>query len=137
MDRGSQKHLWINRKHQRARTDLPCKLYFQDGGSTSARIVNLSAGGLKFCCGRDEYLRILPEDQRMLGQVSGVEIGIRFQFQCAHDHVTKIQASVSVIHIERLAQDKYHVGTQYTDLDTAKARALEKYIEECKARYQL
>jgi 5-formaminoimidazole-4-carboxamide-1-beta-D-ribofuranosyl 5'-monophosphate synthetase len=75
---------------------------------------------------------LLPEDQRMPGQVDGIKIGIRFQFSSGNAPTTTLQANVSVVHTERLAQDKYHVGVQFINLDKATARMLEDYVEECR-----
>jgi hypothetical protein len=136
MDRGNQQHHWIERKYQRVGADLPCELCFPEDGSAPARILNLSAGGLKFSCGHDTFFRVLPEDQRTPGQVTGVEIGIRFQFQSGHQAPTSLQLNVRVVHTERLAQDKFHVGVMFIDLDESVARILENYIEECRKLQQ-
>ncbi len=137
MDRGSQEHLWINRGHRRVGVDLPCELCCPDGGSVPVRILNLSVGGLKFRCGRDTLFRVLPEDQRIPGQVIGVKMGIRFQIKSAGEAPTSLRADVLVVHTERLAQDEYHVGVQFIELDKAVARALGNYIEECRELQQV
>jgi hypothetical protein len=75
---------------------------------------------------------MLPEGQRMPGQVAGIKIGIRFQFPSGSAPQATLRANVSVVHTERLAQDTYHVGVQFVDLDKATTRALEDYVEECR-----
>lgn len=130
MNRGGQQHLWINRRHQRASVDLPCELCLPGGGSAPARILNLSVGGLKFCCGQDTLCDMLPEGQRMPGQVAGITIGICLQFPSGDAPHTRLRVKVSVVHTERLAQDKYHVGVQFIDLNEASARAVEDYVEK-------
>ncbi len=132
MDRGGQQHLWINRRHHRARVDLPCELCLPGGDSVPALVLNLSAGGLKFCCGQDALFDLLPEGQRMPGQVAGITIGICLQFPSGDAPQTRLRVKASVVHTERLAQDIYHVGVQFIDLDKASARAVEDYVEECR-----
>lgn len=129
MDRGKQQHLWINRKYHRIRADIPCEL-LPDGGPVSVRILNLSAGGLKFSCGHDVFIRILPESQRMPGRVTGVEAGIRFRLPSSQDSSASLRARIRVVYTERLAQDKYLVGVQFIDLDEKTARALQGCIDE-------
>ena len=130
MGKGSQQHLWINRKYERVGVDLPCELSFPGGGSVPVRILNLSVGGLKFSCDQDTFYRVLPEDQRTPGLVTGVEIAISFQIPSAREAPTSLQLTVSVIHTERLAQDNYHVGVMFTDMAKPGVRALENYINE-------
>ena len=67
----------------------------------------------------------------MPGQVAGITIGICLQFPSGNAPQTMQRVKVSVVHTERLAQDKYHVGVQFIDLDKASARALENYVEKC------
>jgi len=136
VDRSRQQHLWINRKHHRVDTELGCELCLPEGGLVPARIIDLSVGGLKFSCDRQALFSILPEDQRTPGQVSDVELEMRFEFQPLHQPVTSIRVRVLIIHSERLAQDKYHVGVEFIDMDSATARALVNYIEEWWERQQ-
>ncbi len=136
MNRRKQQHHWINRRYHRARVDLPCELCFPGGGPASVRILNLSVGGLKFCCGQEVLFALLPEGQRVPGQVAGVEVGIRFQFKSVHDNQTSLRTNVSVVHTERLAQDKYHVGVQFIGLDNESFRAIEDYVEQCSELYR-
>lgn len=67
----------------------------------------------------------------MPGQVVGVAIGIRFQLPSVDTSPASLRTTVSVVHTERLAQDMYHVGVQFIDLDDESVKAIENYVEEC------
>jgi hypothetical protein len=93
-----------------------------------AVIINLSAGGLKFSGGRDTVHHILPRDQRTPGQV-GIVIEIQFELQLPEQPRLAINVIARVIHSERLAQDVFHVGVQFINIDTAAVSMLKTYIE--------
>ncbi len=92
-------------------------------------IVNLSASGLNFSCGRDTVYQILPQDQRTPGQVTGVMIEIQFDLQPPAQPRLSLNIRARVIHSERLAQDVFHVGIQFIHIDEADVVALKGYID--------
>ena len=92
-------------------------------------IVNLSIGGLKFSCGRDTVLQILPKDQQTPGQITGVMVEIRFDLQPPELPRLSLNTRARVIHLERLAQDVFHVGIQFIAIDESDVMALKGYID--------
>jgi hypothetical protein len=122
------------RKHFRINTDIPCEMGLQRNALSTARIIDLSLGGLKFRCDRATIHGILPEDQRTPGRVWDVEIVIRFTLQTEAYPDVAVDVRARVIHSERLSQDAFHVGVEFTALDAAVRKTLEDYILESRSR---
>ena len=122
------------RKHFRIKTDIPCVMGLRRDTLSPARIVDLSSGGLKFRCDRSTIHGILPEDQRTPGRVWDVEIEIHFTLQTGAPPEVVVDARARVIHSERLAQDAFHVGVEFTELDAAVRKTLDDYILESRSR---
>ncbi len=93
-----------------------------------AKILNLSVGGLMFVCGRDTFNQILPKDQRIPGQVTGIVIEIRFDLQPPSQSSLPIDANARVIHSERLAQNVFHVGARFINMDDTTVQILSACI---------
>jgi hypothetical protein len=128
---GKKHHFWIDRRHERLNIDLACRVGAQQDDLHEARILNLSAGGLKFSCTEETVLRLLPEGQRTPGLVSDVTIVVRFQLPLpGRKTPAAIHTSAGIIHTERLAQDIYHVGAQFLGLRDSDRKSLQTYIEE-------
>ena len=117
------------RQHFRLDTDIPCTVRLSEGENLPAVIVNLSVGGIKFRCSRDAAHHILPRDQRIPGQVSGVTIALKFNLQPPKQEHRSFDVAAKVIHSERLAQDVFHVGVQFLGLDEIELTTLRTYIE--------
>ena len=99
------------------------------GGLQSVRILNLSIGGMKFKCGMQVINSILPEDQRTPGQILDVEMDIAFDLPPGGDTpVLQVRTRARVIHSERLAQNEFHVGVQFIDLEKSLSGPIENYI---------
>jgi c-di-GMP-binding flagellar brake protein YcgR len=126
-------HLRIDRKHFRIATDLPCKVGPSDGKVTTARVLDLSIGGLKFSCDRATIKQIIPENQQALGLILGVEIVIHFTIKQQDKRASAIKTPARIIHSERLAQDLFHVGIRFLGLEPTTAGKLETYIGELMA----
>lgn len=124
------------RQYLRLDTEIPCTVRLPGADILPAVIVNLSAGGLKFSCGRDTVHHILPRDQRTPGQVAGVVIEIQFELQLPAQPRLTLNATARVIHSERLAQDVFHVGVQFIHIDAATVATLEGYIEATHSQQQ-
>jgi c-di-GMP-binding flagellar brake protein YcgR len=124
------------RQHIRLDTEIPGTVRLPKGETLPAVIVNLSAGGLKFSCGRDTVHQILPQDQRTPGQVTGVMIEIQFDLQPPEQPRLSLNVRARVIHSERLAQDVFHVGIQFIHIDEADVVALKGYIDATLSQQQ-
>lgn len=129
MDRKQQHHR-IDRLHPRISTDIPCRVGLSEGELSAARILNLSVGGLKFCCGRTTFHSMIPEDQRTPGRIVDVMTVIHFELQLAGKPASSIQTQASIIHSERLSQDEFHIGVQFIDMDEAAFQVLQVCIDE-------
>lgn len=125
----NKQHFWIDREYERIYTQIPC----QAGPVGSARqpgvITNLSAGGLKFTCDRELFNLMLPEEQRIPGQVSDVEIDIHFRLRDPNrEQALDIQTRARIIHTERLAQNSYTLGIQFIALRDAERDSIKAYM---------
>lgn len=127
VDRQKRQPLKIDRKHLRVRTRIPCEVGLPDDETRSATILDVSAGGLKFGCSRETIRRILPDEQFILGRIMDVEIVARFNLPLSSGD-TPFSCRARLIHSERLAQDLFHIGVQFLDLEEAAANALEAYV---------
>lgn len=133
VNRQKHQHLRIDRKHFRIATDLPCKVGPSDSKVTTARVLDLSIGGLKFSCDRTTIKKIIPESQQALGLILGVEVVVHFTIKQQGKRPSAIKTPARVIHSERLAQDLFHVGIQFLELESIVASTLETYIGELMA----
>jgi c-di-GMP-binding flagellar brake protein YcgR len=133
VNRQNQQHLRIDRKHSRIHADLPCKVGPSDSRVMAARVLDLSTGGLKFCCDRNTIQKIIPESQQALGLILGVEIVVHFTVKLQGKRTSAIKTQARVIHSERLAQDLFHVGIQFLDLEPTASTKLETFIRELMA----
>jgi c-di-GMP-binding flagellar brake protein YcgR len=125
----NKQHLRIDRQHLRVATDLACEVGGDEcGGPQSVRILNLSIGGLKFSCGLRVINSILPEDQRTPGQILDVEMDISFDLSQGGAPALPVRTRARVVHSERLAQDEFHVGVQFIDLEKTVSESVENYI---------
>ncbi|HYQ70723.1 MAG TPA: PilZ domain-containing protein [Gammaproteobacteria bacterium] len=130
MDKNKQ-HFRIDRQHLRVAIDMACQIGRESGGEyLPVRMLNLSIGGLKFSCGLQVINSILPEDQRTPGQILDVEMDIAFEIPQENAPALPIRTQARIVHSERLAQDEFHVGVQFIELDKSLSGALENYIIE-------
>ena len=100
-----------------------------DSSLSEARICNLSAGGLKFNCRRHTVDNILPENSSTPIPLTGIALKIHFELPQPNHVAHPIQCEARVIHFERLAQDDFHVGLQFTSMDKATKKALNTYLD--------
>jgi c-di-GMP-binding flagellar brake protein YcgR len=130
VNKQNQLHLRIDRKHFRIDADMPCKVGPSDSNVAAARVLDLSIGGLKFSCDHATFKEIIPESQQALGLILGVEIVVHFSIKLQGQHAFAIKTPARVIHSERLAQELFHVGIQFLNLEPTTASNLKTYIEE-------
>jgi len=131
--RMDKQHFAIDRKHERIELSLPCRLGMPGSKQHAATILNLSLGGLKFSCDRQTFMAIIPEEQHTPGQIADVRISVKFTLRPAARRAMNMDLSAMIVHTERLAQDVYHVGIQFTDLRKTDLNRLDDYIEEVQA----
>ena len=96
---------------------------------SEAQICDLSAGGLKFNCRRQTVNNILPEDTSTPILLTGIALEIHFELQQPEHGAHPAKCKARVIHFERLAQDDFHVGLQFTSMDKTTEAALNTYLE--------
>lgn len=126
----NKQHFRIDRQHRRVAADIACEVGNETGaGLLPVRILNLSIGGLKFRCGMRVIDSILPEDQRTPGQILDVQMDVVFELPQEGDaSPLPVRTRATIIHSERLAQDEFHVGVQFIDLEASMSGPLESYI---------
>ena len=124
-----KRHLRIERKHSRVETGIHCVVGLPDSNLSAGKILDLSAGGLKFSCGRRTLHNILPEHKRTPGLVTGIEVEIHFELQLPDQTALSIKCNARLIHFERLAQDNFHVGAKFTRMDKTVKKSLQTYLK--------
>lgn len=127
MNRDSD-NLKIQRRHPRTDVDIDCMVGPPAGGLATVRILNLSEGGLKFACNRNVTHGILPEERRTPGTLMDIEAEMRFELAGTQDKAVVISCTVLLIHFERLAQDSFHFGVQFREMDEPAKKALQDFL---------
>jgi hypothetical protein len=127
----TEQHLRINRRHRRIDVDLPCEAGLPGQAASTARVRNLSSGGLKFECGLDLINHFLPGEDRTPGMVENVMLEVAFRLPVNGEEGTLIKAGARLAHYERLAQDRFHVGLQFRDIGEGDRRKLDAWIDRC------
>ena len=98
---------------------------------TSVRLLNLSDGGMKFECGLQQINQLLPEEQRTPGMVMDVILEVHLRLKSGDSsRVPTVSGKARLAHYERLAQDRFHVGIEFVELDRKQQRKLEDYIND-------
>ena len=128
-----KQHIAIDRRHGRIETDIPCRVGRPDTGLCDAVVINLSAGGLKLECNRETYMTIIPAEQSTPGQVSDVPVIVKFSLSPAGRRAMNMQLTAMLVHSERLAQDRFHIGIQFNGISKANMNRLENYVDQVNA----
>ena len=126
----AQQHFRSNRKHHRIDAELSCEVGHSGGKLFSAKILDISIGGLKFSCSQETVNDIIPDGERTVGLIMDVEIDVQFTLPSDNKRATAIKTHARIIHSERLAQDLFHVGIQFNTLNSNARGQLEAYIEK-------
>jgi len=124
-----KQHLRIERKHLRVKADIHCRIGLPDGDLSDGQICDLSSGGLKFSCGRHTIGNILPENIRTPIPITGIAVEIHFELQQPDQAAYPIKCKARVVHFERLAQDNFNIGLQFTSMDKTTEETLQAYLE--------
>jgi c-di-GMP-binding flagellar brake protein YcgR len=125
----TKQHLRIERKHLRLKAVIHCLIGLPNGDLSDAQICDLSIGGLKFSCGRHTISNILPENIRAPIPLTGTALEIHFELQQPDQAALPVKCETRVVHFERLAQDVFHVGLQFTSMEKTVKKALRAYLE--------
>ena len=126
----SQQHFRSNRKYLRIDTELSCQVGHADGKLDTAQVLDLSVGGLKFKCSQAIVNNIFPEGERTVGLIMDVMVDVQFKLPSENKRVNNIKTAARIVHSERLAQDVFHVGVQFTGLGINATQQLEAYIQD-------
>jgi len=127
-------HLRIERKHLRVKVDMYCMIGLPGGDLSDAQICDLSSGGLKFNCKRQSINNILPEHITAPIPLTGMALEIHFELTLPDQAAHLAKCEARVIHFERLAQEDFHVGMQFTSMDKTTEEALRAYLESVSNR---
>jgi c-di-GMP-binding flagellar brake protein YcgR len=130
LDSTTEQHLRINRRHRRIEIELPCEAGLPGESQVAVQLLNLSVGGMKFQCGLQEINSLLPEEQRIPGTVSDVMLEVRLKLKTGEERAAVVNGRARLVHYERLAQDRFHVGVEFASIDKAQQRKLEDYIND-------
>jgi hypothetical protein len=125
----TQQHFRSNRKHFRIHVSLPCEVGQPGGALSAAQILDISVDGLKFSCSHETVNDIIPDGEKIVGLILGVEIDVHFSLPSDNEHDAAINTTARIVHSERLAQDVFHVGIQFNTLSTSAFTQLQAYIE--------
>ena len=109
---------------------LPCEVGQPGGALSTAQILDLSVGGLKFSCSQKTVNDIIPDGERTVGLIMDVDIDVQFELPSDNQQTVVIKTGARIIHSERLAQDVFHVGIQFKTLDAGAFRQVEAYIND-------
>ena len=123
-----KQHFALDRKHERIDTEIPCRLGLPGTRQFDGMIINLSAGGLRLACNLETYEAIIPAEQRTPGQVIDVTVEVKFSLRPVEGAAVDLQLTALVIHSERLAQDSFHIGIQFTDMRKPDFNLIEDHI---------
>ena len=124
-----KRNLQIERKHPRVGTGIDCVVGLPESDLSAGKILDLSAGGLKFSCGRRTIHNILPEHKRTPGMVTGIVVEMHFELQLPGLKALPVKCNARLIHFERLAQDSFHVGVRFSQMGKSATRSLHTYLE--------
>lgn len=130
MNSTTEQHLRINRRHRRIEIELPCEAGLPGESLVAVQLLNLSVGGMKFQCGLQEINSLLPEEQRIPGMVSDVMLEVRLRLKTGGGRAAVVNGRGRLVHYERLAQDCFHVGVEFTGIDRAQQRKLEDFVND-------
>ena len=126
----SQQHFRSNRKHLRIGTELCCQVGQPGGKLDTAQVLDLSIGGLKFRCSHATVNNLIPEGERTVGLIMDVMVDVHFKLPAETKRANSIKTTARIVHSERLAQDVFHVGVQFTGLEIKDIQQLEAYIRD-------
>jgi hypothetical protein len=124
-----KQHLWIKRKHPRFKADIHCVVGLPNSDLSDGQIHDLSVDGLRFGCARHTIHNILPENRRTPGPVMDIVVEIHFELQLPNLTAQAVKCKATLVHFERLAQDEFHVGVQFINMNKTATKALEAFLE--------
>ena len=124
-----KQHLWIKRKHPRFKADIHCVVGLPNSDLSDGKIHDLSVDGLKFSCARHTIHNILPENRRTPGPVMDIVVEIHFELQLPDLTAQAVKCKATLVHFERLAQDEFHVGVQFINMNKTATKVLEAFLE--------
>ena len=125
----AQQHFRSNRKHRRIHAALSCQVGSPGGKLSAAQVLDLSIGGMKFSCSQDVVSLIIPEGMRTVGLIMDVDINILLKLPTDKKRATVIKSAARLVHSERLSQDEFHVGVNFTSLTLSAIQLMETYID--------
>lgn len=110
------------RLHPRVGVDLPAELEPFGGDCLDVRLINLSVGGVLIEGG--EQLDQLLDASRRLKTGAPVEVNLHFGLEAGPVH-----CHCRLIHMRRLAQDRYQMGMKILSVADDSLELLSRYVE--------
>ncbi len=120
------------RYYPRLAASFPIELIETDGNVLTATVTNISLGGLQFNCAQHTAKRIAPGGKMTIPSHNpGIKtrFGLSFQDQPS----AAVQATCEVEFVRRLAENEYHIGLAFKEIDERGLTALDRYVSELTA----
>ncbi|HET7674395.1 MAG TPA: PilZ domain-containing protein [Gammaproteobacteria bacterium] len=117
------------RRHPRVYENLPAEIGLAGGQTMRLTLLNISLSGAQFGCDESELQRIKTEGFPALhGQT--VELGVRVGLPSTQHPTETLEATCRVVYTRRITQQRYCIGTQFTELKGQGHQLLMQYLLE-------
>ncbi len=115
------------RAFPRVEINLEARLVGENGESGKAELLNLSRGGAALRTNVKNGLRVFPQ-----GQIRpGTSIGLRFNLGSAGQESAVFRATGRVVWSQRVGDDQFVMGLEFTTFHGDSAKLVEDYLVEC------
>ena len=111
------------------RVDIKLDAYLvgENGESGKAELLNLSRGGAALSTNVENGLRVFPEGQIRPGKA----VGLRFDLGPAGQESVVVQAIGRVAWSQRVGEDQFIIGLEFTTFHGDGGKRVEEYLVEC------
>ncbi len=106
---------------------VEARLVGENGESGKAELVNLSRGGAALRTNVENGLRVFPEGQIRPGKA----VGLHFDLGPAGQGPAVFQAIGRVVWSQRMGDDQFAMGLEFTTFHGDSAKLVEDYLVEC------
>ena len=111
----------------RVELNIDADLVGESGRSGKAALLNLSRGGAALKINVENGLRVFPEGQIKPGKA----VGLRFGLGSGSQELGAVQALGRVVWSQRVGDDKFVLGLEFTAFHGDSGKRIERYLVEC------
>ncbi len=111
----------------RVEIKLSANLVGENGRSGKAELLNLSRGGVALRIDAENGLQVFPEGQIRPGKA----VGVRFDLPRADGSPELVQAIGKVVWSQRVENELFTLGIEFTAFHGESGRRVEQYLLEC------